>query len=540
MLELLRIRQLALIEDLELEFGPGLNVLTGETGAGKSFILRAIDFLLGERLTANLVRPGHEKARVEALFVISDAGLPQEVLLRRELSAETGRSRVWINDDLASQEALKRLRDKLILHASQHSQQQLRLPSVHARLLDRFLAKPALVLDKEQQLAALCVLAEEKKRLGVRLQSLLERRDLLEYQRAEIVKIKPVLGEEEELDARKRALRDHAQAQENVCAATELICASETGLHEILGKLRKAVAALLGIHPELESEDAALTALAEQISDLERKLRGLSRVQSGQGELEGIEARLWALAQLKRKLKRPLAEIVRLQEEIEGNLSFLDSSGLELKQLERRQEAARADLLQTLDALDADRRKAAQVLSENLRQELGELGFSEQLKIEFSFSPHEIFPGVAENRPRLRWAPNPGQPFQALDEIASGGELSRVLLAVTGLMADANNPTLIFDEVDAGIGGLTLNRVGKRLCALATSQQVLVITHWPQLAALGERHFLVRKEVQDGETYTRCAPLDGPARKAELERMAGGGELGQAIASRVAGRTTFS
>lgn len=523
MLELLRIRQLALIEDLELEFGPGLNVLTGETGAGKSFILRALDFLLGEKLTTNMIRPGYEKARVEALFILGASSEPEELLVRRELFAESGRSRVWINDDLASQEGLKLLREKLILHASQHSQQQLRQPSFHARLLDRFVSRPDLTTEKERRLATFIALKEEKDHLEARLKDLMDRRDLLEYQRTEIDKVMPELGEEEELEARKQALRDQAQAQENARLATELLCASETGLHETLVRLRKAVAGLSEVHPQLTQDASTLDAFAEHAADLERKLRALLRTQNAQDELENIEARLWALAQLKRKLKRPLEDIIRLQEEIVANLSLLDSSALDLTQLERRQEEAKNDLLQTIRDLDEDRRETSQRLAERLRMELRDLGFSEDLRIDFSFSSHEIFPGIMENRPRLLWAPNPGHPFQALDEIASGGELSRVLLAIIGLMAGADNPTLIFDEVDSGVGGMTLNRVGDRLVNLAKAQQVLLITHWPQLAALGEKHFQVRKEVVDGHTYTRCLVLEGIAREEELKRMTGGG-----------------
>lgn len=527
MLDLLRIRQLALIEDLELEFGPGLNVLTGETGAGKSFILRALDFLLGDRLTAGLVRPGHDRARVEALFTVPEAGSHREILIRRELIAESGRSRVWINDDLASQEALKSLREQLVLHAGQHSQQQLRHPSFHARLLDRFLADPPLMVRRERQLAALKALDEEEKRLQEKLQGLLERRDLLEYQREEISKVNPLPGEEQDLEARRQALRDHALTQENARLAMELLCAADGGLHDTLAKLRKALDAPAATNPDLAGEMEALDASAEQARILEHKLRGLLRDQDAQGDLEGIEARLWALSRLKRKMNRSLEEIVRLQAEIEANLSLLDSAGLDRKHLERRRRAAREELLATLEALDADRLATAHGLGEKLRRELKDLGFSEEVKIGFTFLAQEIFPGIMENRPRLIWAPNPGQPFQALDEIASGGELSRVLLAVTGLMADAGNPTLIFDEVDAGIGGLTLIRVGERLQRLASAQQVLLITHWPQLAVLGERHFQVRKEVIGGETYTRCDPLDGPTRREELERMTGGWENAQ-------------
>jgi DNA repair protein RecN (Recombination protein N) len=543
MLELLRIRNLALIDDLELEFGPGLNVITGETGAGKSFILRAVDFLLGEKLAVNLVRPGHDKARVEAVFVGDEHGSCAETVIRRELSAQSGRSRVWVNDELASQDSLKRLRSKLILHASQHSQQQLRLPSFHARLLDRFLEQPELVREKDRRLSGLSSLVDRQRELEERLRDLRERKDLLEYQRSEIAKVDPKPGEEEELEARKQVLRDQAQAQQHVDSAIELLCAPDTGLHEALGKLRKAVLSLEGAGslrvskntPEVLDGDVgddtsksvpeaeALLQFGEHLHDLERRLRGRARTQTAQGGLESIEARLWDLAQLKRKLKRPLVEIVRLREEVDANLSYLDASGLDLKQLERDIEQARNDLAETLAALDADRRRTAKDVGQRLGSDLRDLGFSEHLNIEFTFAPLEIFPGLTEHRPRLLWAPNPGQPFQPLEEIASGGELSRVLLAIIGLMADTNNPTLIFDEVDAGIGGMTLNKVGDRLRSLASVQQVLVITHWPQLAAQGEMHFQVRKEVVNGATFTRCTALEGAAREEELRRMTGGG-----------------
>ena len=542
MLELLRIRNLALIDDLELEFGPGLNVITGETGAGKSFILRALDFLLGEKLGVNLVRPGHEKARVEAVFADGENGSFAETVIRRELSAQSGRSRVWVNDELASQDSLKRLRSRLILHASQHSQQQLRLPSFHARLLDRFLEQPELVREKDRRLAALSALVDRQRELQERLRDLRERKDLLEYQRSEIAKVDPKPDEEEELEARKQVLRDQAQAQQHVDSAIELLCTPDTGLHDALGKLRKVVLNLENAGspriseivsevkgegsetaPMTVSDAEALLQFGEHLHDLERRLRGMARTQTAQGELESIEARLWNLSQLKRKLKRPLEEIVRLKEEVDTNLSYLDASGLDLKQMERDIELARNDLAGTLAALDEDRRRTATDVGGRLGRDLRELFFSEHLKIEFTFVPLEIFPGLTEYRPRLLWAPNPGQPFQALEEIASGGELSRVLLAIIGLMADADNPTLIFDEVDAGIGGMTLNKVGDRLRGLAAVQQVLVITHWPQLAAQGDMHFQVRKEVVDGVTFTRCTALEGTAREEELRRMTGGG-----------------
>ncbi|PTN33065.1 AAA family ATPase, partial [Desulfonatronum sp. SC1] len=424
MLELLRIRNLALIDDLELEFGPGLNVITGETGAGKSFILRALDFLLGEKLAVNLVRPGHDKARVEAVFVGGENGSSSETVIRRELSAQSGRSRVWVNDELASQDSLKRLRSRLILHASQHSQQQLRLPSFHARLLDRFLEQPELVREKDRRLTKLSALVDRQCELEERLRDLRERKDLLEYQRSEIAKVNPKPGEEEELEVRKQVLRDLAQAQQHVDSAIELLCTPDTGLHDALGKLRKAVLNLESTvspriaetvsevaeveasetAPKPVSDAEALLQFGEHLHDLERRLRGLARTQTAQGELESIEARLWELSQLKRKMKRPLEEIVRLKEEVDANLSYLEASGLDLKQLERDIEQARSDLAETLAALDEDRRRTATDVGGRLGRDLRELGFSEHLNIEFTFAPLEIFPGLTEHRPRLLWA----------------------------------------------------------------------------------------------------------------------------------------
>ncbi|MEG6505933.1 DNA repair protein RecN [Nitratidesulfovibrio sp. 1201_IL3209] len=545
MLEYLRIRDLALIEDMELDFAPGLNALTGETGAGKSFILKALNFLIGDRLASDMVRPGKDKAHVEALFALPDG----DMVLRRELTADTGRSRLFINDRLSSQDAVRDMRASLVVHTSQHGQQKLLQPAFQARLLDEFLNRPDLVAARDEALKALREVAAQREELAARARSLEDRRDVLEFQQREIDKVAPEAGEEERLEERRRALRDMAAAQEAQERALAVLRGEDgPGVAEALGLLERSLdglarlAAAPGDDPNSSGDAsgwsgdlAAISAFRQGLSDLERRLRrrpapAASGSDDDDLDMESIEKRLYELAQLKRKLRRTLDEIVDLRREIEENLSFLDACRLDLRTLEREEEALKERLCAVLAGLNPARHEAAARLAQALEGELAGLGFSEHVRVAFEFTPHEPWPGCVEDRARLLWVPNPGQPPQPLDRIASGGELSRFLLAVVGLMARDEAATLIFDEVDSGVGGLTLNRVSDRLAALAERRQVILITHWPQLAARAGRHFQVSKEVADNATFTLCRRLDGEDIRKELARMAGGGGQGEAMA----------
>uniref|UniRef100_B8DP46 DNA repair protein RecN n=1 Tax=Nitratidesulfovibrio vulgaris (strain DSM 19637 / Miyazaki F) TaxID=883 RepID=B8DP46_NITV9 len=545
MLEYLRIRDLALIEDMELDFAPGLNALTGETGAGKSFILKALNFLIGDRLTSDMVRPGKEKAHVEALFALPDG----DMVLRRELTADTGRSRLFINDRLSSQDAVRDMRASLVVHTSQHGQQKLLQPAFQARLLDEFLNRPDLLAARDDALKGLREVAARREELAARARSLEDRRDVLEFQQREIDKVAPEAGEEERLEERRRALRDVASAQQAQERALAVLRGEDgPGVAEALGLLERTLDGLARLHGA-DSGDAApgsgdasgwaadvttISAFRQGLSDLERRLRRRPAPAASDGDddmdVEAIEKRLYELAQLKRKLRRTLDEIVDLRREIEENLSFLDACRLDLRTLEREEEARKEQLCAVLAELNPARQEAATRLAQALEGELAGLGFSEHVRVTFDFTPHEPWPGCVEDRARLMWVPNPGQPPQPLDRIASGGELSRFLLAVVGLMARDETATLIFDEVDSGVGGLTLNRVSERLAALAGRRQVILITHWPQLAARAGRHFQVSKEVADNATFTLCRRLDGEDIRKELARMAGGGGQGEAMA----------
>ena len=525
MLEILRIKNLALIEDMSLEFGPGLNVLTGESGAGKSFILKALDFLLGERLETTLVRPGADQAMVEALFITEG----EELILRRVLNAQTGRSRMFINDQLGSQERVRALAPTLLLHTSQHSQQELLDPASHARILDGFMNRPELTAEADSLVRDMRAAIREREALDARLAAAEERREMLLHQREIIDKVAPMPGEEEELEAQREEAKRDAALRQATLGAQELLDTPEEGLLAQARELERRMDIVANADPSFAGEREQVAGVVETLQELLRRLYRLP-LPTDERAMEAVESRLWALAQLRRTLRRSMEEIFGLREEIASTLSLLDAAGLDRQRMVRREKEAKQALGNVLERLNQARREAADELTRRLALNLQGLGFSAHVQVQCAFSEQEIFPGLVELRPRLTFSPNPGQPPQPLDAIASGGELSRFLLAVVELLAGERLPTLLFDEVDSGIGGMVLNRVGERLRSLSTRHQILFITHWPQLAALGERCFLVEKEVVEGKTSTRCRELVGQELEAELARMAGGGEQGRSLA----------
>jgi DNA repair protein RecN (Recombination protein N) len=535
MIEVLRIKNLALIDDLELEFGPGLNVLTGETGAGKSFIVSAVNFLTGEKMHPDLVRAGCEKAVVEALFVLDG----EDLLLRRELAADTGRSRIYVGDGLASRETLAALRPRLLLHASQHGQQRLLQPGFQAALLDGFLADPAPLEERNRLVRELADLGGRIRDLDAKAAALEEKRQFLEFQHAEIEKVAPLPGEEEELVGRKAALAESRKAAEALSRAQDAI-EREPKVLDALADLHRELLHAGAIFPEFADDAEAVATFRHQVKDMAARLRKKPAAADAPADAEAVEKRLFELATLRRKLKKTLAEIVDMDAQIKANLDFFDACALDRKQLARQEEALIAGLSEVLATLGQARRQAADALSAALEDILRGLGFSKDVRVIFEFSPAEVYAPVAapggaltEERARILWRPNPGQPPQPLDKIASGGELSRFLLALMSLSAEPGGPTLIFDEIDAGIGGLTLGSVGAYVKKLSQTSQILLITHWPQLASLADRHFQVQKSVEDGQTITRCLRLDADGVAAELARMAGGGEAGAEMARRL-------
>lgn len=536
MLEYLRIRNLALIEDMELEFEPGMNVLTGETGAGKSFILKALGFLLGDKLSADMVRAGAERAQVEGLFTMAD----EDIVLRRELLAETGRSRLYINDELRSQDSLRDLRPRLVAHTSQHAQQKLLQPAVQARLLESDLEQPELLLKRDALLARLNETATLRKTLLDRQAGLAEKREFLEMQQQEIDKVAPEAGEEEQLEEVRARARSLESVRENHEQALSFLHGDDAeGLLDLLGNFEKVLSRMAKEDETLKSDADAVAALRQQLFHLGGRLRRPPQMED-MPDMDRLEERLFTLAQLKRKLHRTLPEILSLRDEITENLSFLDVCALDLARLGREEEVLVQELSAVVEHIIPMRQQAAAALTLALEEELRQLGFSEKVQVIPHFEKQEIWPGVMDERGRILWAPNPGQPPQPLDKIASGGELSRFLLALASVRQDGEHAVFIFDEVDAGVGGLTLNKLAEKLYALAASRQMLLITHWPQLAARARKHFQISKTVRDNATFTLCQPLNKQDRHEELARMAGGGAQGEAMARSLEAPGAFS
>lgn len=533
MLEYLRIRNLALIEDAELDFAPGMNVLTGETGAGKSFILKALGFLLGDRLGADMVRQGAEKAQVEAQFLMDG----REIVIRRSLLAESGRSRLYVDDALRSQECVRSLREQLLAHASQHGQQQLLQPAFQARLMESTLKDPDLLCRRDELLEQLRSVEARRKELRAREAHLLERRDILEMQQQEIDRVAPEAGEEERLEEQRAIVRAAEQTREQYELALGLLHGEEEpGLLDMLGRLERCLHQMARTDDSVSEDADAVTALRQQLSHLSGRLRR-PPLPEDMPDVEQMEERLYALAQLKRKLHRSLDEILELREEIRENISFLDACALDITLLDKEEKQLAVQLQEVLSALLPQRREAAADFARQLEEELRQLGFSEQVRVIPDFMPQEVWPGLMDEKVRILWAPNPGQAPQPLDRIASGGELSRFLLALMSVRPKAESATYIFDEVDAGVGGLTLNKLAEKLENLAKQRQMLVITHWPQLAARAQKHFQISKTIRDNATFTTCVPLDARQRHAELARMAGGGQQGEALAASLEGRS---
>mgnify|MGYP000669909192 CR=1 FL=1 len=376
-----------------------------------------------------------------------------------------------------------------------------------------------------------------RKELRAREAHLLERRDILEMQQQEIDKVAPEAGEEERLEEQRAIVRAAEQTREQYELALGLLHGEEEpGLLDMLGRLERCLHQMARTDDSVSEDADAVTALRQQLSHLSGRLRR-PPLPEDMPDVEQMEERLYALAQLKRKLHRSLDEILELREEIRENISFLDACALDITLLDKEEKQLAAQLQEVLSALLPQRREAAADFARQLEEELRQLGFSEQVRVIPDFMPQEVWPGLMDEKVRILWAPNPGQAPQPLDRIASGGELSRFLLALMSVRPKAESATYIFDEVDAGVGGLTLNKLAEKLENLAKQRQMLVITHWPQLAARAQKHFQISKTIRDNATFTTCVPLDARQRHAELVRMAGGGQQGEALAASLEGRS---
>jgi DNA repair protein RecN (Recombination protein N) len=535
MLKTLRIRQLAIVEDLSVEFGAGLNLLTGETGAGKSIVVDALGLAAGGRADGALVRTGGERAVVEAGFSIEDPGLREElrargvdvdedtVVVRREIPA-SGAGRVFVNGSPATVGLLRDLGPHLLELHGQHESQRLLLPEHHGPLLDAFgghraqrkaVAEAAsTVAAARRQLQSVAALRSERE----------ARMEALSATVREIEGVAPRPGEREALDAERRILLNATRLAELLEDAVGRVWEGEPSAVALVAQAGRRTAELAAFSPELAELGARLETARVELEDLGAALAAWrTQVEADPARLEAVESRRAGLDRL----------LLRHGPDEVAALAARDAAAEELGVLRRLddEEAAAAAALEAATtawedaaaALTAARKRAAEALAPAVEGQLRALAMPRaRLFVSFAGSRTPLGPGGAE-RAEFLLAPNPGEEARPLARIASGGELSRVMLAFHVVLEDAGLArTLVFDEVDVGIDGAVADAVGARLARLAARQQVVCVTHLPQVAAYAHRHYHVRKQVEGGRTRADVRCLQGKQRVDELARMLGG------------------
>lgn len=529
MLRFLAIRRLAVIDALDVEFAPGLNVLTGETGAGKSMLVEAVGLLVGGRASGDLVRTGEETATIQAEFETADG---RELVVRREISAQ-GRSRAFVDDTLTTTATLREHCGGLVDLHGQHEHQRLLDPATHLEVIDehaRLHAERARVAERFTVWRACRAQVDELRRAEREKAS---RLDLITFQLGELEKVAPKPGEDEALASTRNVLAN-ADKLSRLCAdAYDALYDGEHAALTALAATWKKVGELAALDPRFEPYLESRDGIKSQLEDLAFLLRSYSSdIDASPERLQQVEDRLAALERLKRKYGSTLADVIQKMETLRHERDLMEHSADRAAALEAALGDARAQYLEAATALSNARRQHAEKFCRAIERALAELAMP-RTRCELRMVSHQEESAWTDrgiDTGEFYLSPNPGEEVRPLARIASGGELSRVMLALKTLAAtDAPGKTLVFDEVDAGIGGAVADVVGARLRALGERYQVLCITHLPQIAAYGGSHYRIEKSVKGGRTMTRVASLKGPDREEELARMIGGAEIGAAV-----------
>ena len=554
MLRELSIKNFTIIDKLHISFSDGLSILSGETGAGKSIIINAVNLLLGSKATAKLIRTGSEAAELEALFqitpgsrlakIMKEKGFDEsEELVIRRIISRNARHRIYINGRLATIQMLNSITENLASISGQHAHQGLLKDDQHLLILDRFgglTPQRAEVYRCYHEIVPMIRMLQELKAAGDQQD---EHIKLLEFQKKEIIDVSINPGEDKALEQKRIRLKNGEALYQAVHSSIEELYSAQGAIVERIVEVKKRLEKASLIDPALTAQAKGLAKSIFNLEDIAEGLREYQKnVEMDEGLLEEVEERLDTLHKLKRKYGGSLEAIFAYLESIDQELSKIANLSEKIAETEAKLDTLHAKLVRSAENLSKKRKQAADILAKKVEKELSFLEMSQtKFKIPLESIPTEeninsyltydnkAISETGIDRVSFMIAPNVGEVLKPLSSIVSGGELSRVVLALKAILAKTESvETVVFDEVDAGIGGSVAEVVGKKLSSLARYHQVICITHLPQIAKFGDYHFRILKHVSRGRTITGIRPLDDKERVKEIARMLGGVEITRA------------
>lgn len=535
MLSLLHIENIAVIQRSDISFDRGFNVLTGETGAGKSIVIDAISAILGDRAYRDMIRTGTQKASVRAVFTdvpqypwFEENGVEYdpETVIQREIYLD-GKNVCRVNGSLVSVSILRKLGIQLINIHGQHDSASLFDEDNHLKMLDDYAENADLRADYSAKYAAMDALRREIDRMSMDEGEKLRRMETLRYQIEEISKADLQIGEDEELEARRKVLQNSGKIADSVEEAVESLYGGEDtdGAASLLASAERELARVLRF-------DDGMTALHERVADLMYQVQDVANevrdyrdsLSYSADELDKIESRLDVIHRLRRKYGAGCEDILAYLERAKQELDEIEFADDHIERLKGKLKKAEEAAFDAALALRKNRKEAASRLSEQILSELSQLDMP---KVQFScqFTQQEMGVSGADSV-AFYMSANAGEALKPLSKVASGGELARIMLAMKNVLAQRDQvQTLIFDEVDTGVSGRAAQKVAQKLKSVACNRQVLCVTHLPQIAAMGDTHLLIAKEEREGRTYTTVTPLDHNGRMMELARIIGGAQI---------------
>lgn len=534
-LSLLRIKNLALVEDLEWQLGPGFTAVTGETGAGKSIIIGALQLLLGERTDKSLIRTGAGSCAVEAVFdgaelaqletLLREAGVESndgELIVKRTFSM-TGTNRQFINGSPTTLGVLKNLGDELVDLHGPHDHQSLLSPERQLALLDGYAHTGEVLREFEKAYRQWQALRAEQAALTTAESAREQEIDLLRHQIGEITGANLSMSEEDEIQTRYRLASNSKRLLELAASISRRLSEADDSILAQLAETQRLLRDLEKIDPDKATLAEAHAACVVELTEISHALgQYAEQLDLDPAQLAALEERINLFETFKRKYGGSIAEVIEFGERAAERMRKIEGRDEELERLNREIESARRDVERIGGILHKARSKAAPKLAGNVRANLRDLGFR-QSEFEANLTRLEAARATGFDAVELLFSPNPGEPLKPLRTIASSGEISRLMLAIkSSLAAHDSIPLLVFDEIDANVGGEIANAVGLKMRQLAAEHQVLCITHLPQVAAAAATQFVVSKEVLGGRTHSRLTEVAGQARQEEIARMLGG------------------